>query len=212
MDLSKIKKKLKPQKVEIDREERVKAYKATATKLKECGFLDLNPNVFQSVSLYIADLCLGERQKGLFLAGQTGVGKTLGAEMIGSYENIDKIKGSNRAKLFRSHSLVAEYQDTKSKRDFLQHFKTRETIILDDLGSEVTVSDYGMKLEVMNLVITERALAYENLGARTIVTTNLDKAELIERYGDRIFSRLCQICVFVDAQGDDLREKMKEVS
>ena len=66
-----------------------------------------------------------------------------------------------------------------------------EHIIIDDLGAEATTCEYGAKEDLMKKVISRRA---ELRNVRTYVTTNLDAAGIIARYGERIMSRLLGMC------------------
>ena len=78
-----------------------------------------------------------------------------------------------------------------------------EVTVFDDIGTE-TPSDFV--IEELFKIINTRYLNDKKI----IGTTNLNKAGLIEHYhgitGDRIVSRLSEMCDFVEINGNDYRE------
>ena len=59
-----------------------------------------------------------------------------------------------------------------------------DLLVIDDLGTEQIYKN--VTLEYLLSTISERILAQKH----TIITTNLTPEELLDRYGDRLYSRL----------------------
>lgn len=80
-----------------------------------------------------------------------------------------------------------------------------EVLFVDDLGflgeSEV-VNDYGVKRRPIEAILEGR---YDSMST-TVFTTNLTRQELYDRYGERIHSRLCEMCMFIMMTGQDYRQ------
>lgn len=147
-------------------------------------------------------------QQGLMLLGNTGCGKTkrikflerrLGLHLIESHELVARIAKNDDLEFFR------EITRTDRKCGF-QTPKRYYDLIIDDLGAEDTESmTYGNRRDIMAKVITQRHLAYMEFGDITHFTTNLNSESIARRYGDRILSRLTEMCVFVSMPGGDRR-------
>lgn len=140
---------------------------------------------------YVESFNLEDRSKyfGLFFAAPTGAGKTHLATAIlkavilkgysGVYCNVPQLLEMLRELMFDR----AQYDD----RGFLRRCENADLLVLDDLGTE-TVS--GWIQDRLYLLVNRR---YENMG-RTIVTTNCDEQTLRERIGERVESRLIEMC------------------
>lgn len=73
--------------------------------------------------------------------------------------------------------------------------------IIDELGVESLVNNYGEKSEGFNRVIN----AAERYLRPLFISTNLTKEELLGRYGERTFDRLSHLCLIVKFNGESLR-------
>lgn len=83
--------------------------------------------------------------------------------------------------------------------------KKCKLLLLDDIGfsgeAEV-VNNYG----VIARPVTELIEFRYDAQLHTVMTTNLLRKELREKYGERIWSRLCEMAVFVKMNGRDWRQ------
>ncbi len=121
----------------------------------------------------------------LLLIGKTGTGKThistaIAREVINlGYDVIyDTVQ-----------NIVADFEDDKFRRSYnteelkAEKYLECDLLIIDDLGTEfsnqVTLSC------IYNILNTRH-----NKGLATIISTNLDSAELARKYEDRIYSRI----------------------
>jgi DNA replication protein DnaC len=82
-------------------------------------------------------------------------------------------------------------------------------IIIDDIGTEPILNNFGTKEDVLTETINERYIFVENsrkkTEALTYVSTNLSDEKLSLRYGERTYSRLRALCNFIEVTGDDKR-------
>ena len=78
----------------------------------------------------------------------------------------------------------------------------RCSVILDDLGAESAVTDFGIKREHAAEFIVRY---HREGGGRLFVTTNLEGEELAARYTARLTSRLKDMCIYLPLQGADKR-------
>ena len=75
--------------------------------------------------------------------------------------------------------------------------------IIDDMGVEVQVGNYGEKYEGINRVLN----VAEQQAKAVFITTNLNGEDVMERYGMRTVDRLAHLCKIVKfKQGDSLRK------
>ena len=92
-----------------------------------------------------------------------------------------------------------ESEQIRTKTDYLIH---SDLLIIDDLGTELTNS---FTISELYHFIEERHLQQKS----TILSTNLTFQELLNRYGERIFSRFTGYYHFCMIIGDDIRPLKK---
>ncbi len=132
-----------------------------------------------------------DENKGIFIFGDTGTGKTYALHAL----------SKGRAMVDNFTMLLSEFRDYMQKgfyHDKIKEYTSQEYVFIDDIGAEKT-SDFV--IEFLYVLINKR---YENM-KRTVIGTNLSLDQLQQRYGDRIVSRLMEMCVFVELKGDDRR-------
>jgi DNA replication protein DnaC len=82
-------------------------------------------------------------------------------------------------------------------------FRKRYTICMDDIGSESDqIKHYGNDLDVVGYILAERYARR----LMTFGTTNYKTEFLIERYGERIVSRMYSLFNFITMKGQDFRK------
>ena len=74
--------------------------------------------------------------------------------------------------------------------------------IIDELGVEPMMNDYGEKYEGFNVMLNsaERRLA------PVFVSTNLTEQQILDRYGERTIDRLAHLCRTIHFEGESLRK------
>lgn len=112
---------------------------------------------------------------GIMLHGDVGHGKTFLLKCLGV-----RIWCADEICDYGLRHIQEWYEDTNGRQ-----------ICIDDIGAEMTVCEYGARDDLLKAVITHRA---ERQRGITHCTTNLNSAAIIERYGDRIMSRLLGMC------------------
>ncbi len=141
-------------------------------------------------------------RKGIILSGCTGCGKTTLFKLFnfGSVWECDSPKrplSEGNTVLFGWQScraIAMEYAD--KQRGGVESLKKyfSGNIMFDDFGAENIASHYGSKSDVMGEIIQSR---YERR-CRTFITTNLTFEQIQKVYGERVASRLAEMCSWVD--------------
>jgi predicted ATPase len=149
--------------------------------------------------------------KGLFLAGNFGVGKTW----------LMKLFARNKRQVYHLHNAkqvadAFEVDGEEAVRSFIQPIKNAVNdgtrfyqpfsgICLDDIGTEDIKTNYGNKKNVIGDLI-EKRYASGNCGLMLHATTNLSAQDLKDFYGGRVTSRMREIFNFIELPGEDRRK------
>ena len=144
-----------------------------------------------------------ETGKGLIVSGGYGAGKTSFCEVLCEVLK-PYVRRFNLALEPELEKLTPEYQEYFAFNPFEEH------VFLDDLGSEKTVNEYGIRSEIAADFISKYHYL-KNPERRLIISTNLTTAELDERYGGRVLSRLKDLCVPLRFTGKDKRQWTRRV-
>ena len=126
--------------------------------------------------------------KGLFLIGNCGRGKSVIITGI-----IPLIFNAKIGKILKPIPARKLHTITEYKSPF---------IVVDDIGTEEIVNDYGTKIDAVENAIFE---AEDDLKL-LLLTSNLDASSIKERYGDRIYDRIRRLCKVVFMKGGSLRK------
>lgn len=78
-------------------------------------------------------------------------------------------------------------------------------LCLDDLGTEPDAFHFGNKINVIEGIIQDRYIYFTRFGMRTHMTTNLNGIEIRDEYGERVASRIRQMCNQFKITGNDRR-------
>ncbi len=138
----------------------------------------------------------------ILIYGNTGVGKTHLVECMVSMA-IDKGVLTKYTTAFNFNQEMLRYHcaPIAEKSAILEPFVSSKLLVIDDLGSENIINN--VTKEYLYLVINERM----HNRRKTIITTNLDLAQIQDVYGERIFSRLMhkKLSLKIKMNGKDLR-------
>ena len=131
----------------------------------------------------------------LLLTGAVGTGKTFFFQSLGKDLSIISLIGLSGWKLDEIETMLINNQE----RD----------VVFDDMGAEPPVSDYGVKQEIVPLILEKRYY----LRRRTHFTTNLNAEQIQARYGVRVIDRIYGMTfpiTFIGESRRDCQPKPKE--
>ena len=158
----------------------IKAFKLVDKTIKEYKHLD----EYNHVISWLSDT----EGKGLFMIGNCGRGKSVIITGV-----LPLIFNAKLGKILKPISARNLHTITEYKTPF---------IVVDDIGTEEIVNDYGTKIDAVENAIFE---AEDDLKL-LLLTSNLDASAIKERYGDRIYDRIKRLCKVVFMKGDSLRK------
>lgn len=142
-----------------------------------------------------------ETRRGLFIHGGVGTGKT---HIAYALKNKFDETANNKAHFWNTTELLRELKEDfdrpyGEKKNILEQLMTSKTLIfLDDIGAE-KISDWVQ--ETFYLLINKK---YNNC-LPIVFTSNYTLAELNERVGERIVSRILEMCDRFKVDGVDRR-------
>ncbi len=122
------------------------------------------------------------RRVGVWLSGPNGVGKSRFFDVI---EDSLKRLEIPRPDLFALHFSELAFWKLEDVRMWLDRVRDRD-VLLDDVGIEPTGKDWGVKFEVLPIIIDNRM----GCNCRTHFTSNLDRKAITERYKLGTFDRM----------------------
>jgi hypothetical protein len=179
----------------------------TAEKLERGGFLRKESQVNFDKLVKAYDHIQTLDKVGLVFQGEVGTGKTM-AMMALFFEDNYTIRLSNPLNIKK----ILPQKFVQDDEEVLEWGFENENVFLDDLGNEGYHNDYGKKTEAACDYITQFHFEYFLKGkqkGRFLATTNLTDAQLIERYGQRVFDRLLEMCCFVKFEGGTKRKSQE---
>lgn len=128
--------------------------------------------------------------KGLLLSGFSGTLKTTIATKV--LPTLYFMKYRWKIKPILSYEIMEHWENIKHS----------PVVIIDDVGEEPPVSDFGTKFEAFSRV----ADYCEKNGKVLVITTNLNSVEMTHRYGERTADRLDLLCRPVRIEKKSLRK------
>lgn len=151
----------------------------------------------------------GNLKAGLYIGGPIGTGKTMCLNIIKAYAEVVGsrilIGCDNYARRLSwnntfAHDIVRMYQ----QKGNISEIEQRRILCIQNLGEEQDKTTYmGNSSYVIREMIERRGEDYDKL---LLVTSNLPmNTLLVEKYGDRVFSRLQQMCNYFELKGKDRR-------
>lgn len=153
----------------------------------------------------------GRLNAGIYIAGNTGTGKSWCLEIMTDYCVIDnvRISISDKEQFLRWKNVrVDEICDTYVTTGDISEFKKKDILGIQDLGAEQPESMYmGNRMNVLQQILESRGDRSDKI---TLITSNLpiNHEILLNRYHDRVTSRLCEMCNYFEIKGKDRRKNI----
>lgn len=142
----------------------------------------------------------------IYITGSIGVGKTFLLKCIAN-EFIKKGIFVFYSTAFKMNNDFLQYckASLEDKNTYLSPYLESEVLLIDDLGTEPILNN--ITLDYLYFILNERIISNK----ATIINSNLDLEELLNRYGERIFSRVInkRNGLTINFEGEDLRLKNK---
>lgn len=153
----------------------------------------------------------GDLKKGIYIAGNTGTGKSWCLDIMQMY---CRVWGFKIAFPYEQTEAVLSWNgvradaicDVYTEKGTFAAFKTRPILAIQDFGQEPQESLYmGNRIDVIRQLIEYRGDRADQL---TLITSNLKLGgqKLLDRYGDRVASRLHEMCNYFEIKGKDRRK------
>ena len=139
-------------------------------------------------------------QKGLFLLGPVGCGKTTAMQLFAPRRfRLVATRDLARKFVHDGSSIIDHYGASSYRTKQLGYGSQLQydqplTYCFDDLGIEPMTKHYGNSCNVMAEVLLDRYDQFVRHGMITHLTTNLNAEDLEHIYGDRVRSRLREMC------------------
>lgn len=158
---------------------------------RKIPFTDIsNSEIAEKIDKVSSWFCREDAVRGLFLFGTLGSGKTTLLKAIYGLLRASGL-GSESLVMTTSTKLFEEYRANENHlvNQYGCYLRARY-LLLDDLGMEpLRCLVYGVERFPIQDLIYER---YDRQRI-TMITSNLDKTELRERYGERMYDRLVEM-------------------
>lgn len=131
--------------------------------------------------------------KGIFICGGTGTGKTYALyAMSKKYD----IKVENWIDIMED--IKSKMSNNQSVGDLIDSLTSEKFLAIDDVGAE-NQTNYSQEKFYM---IVNRIY---NRMSRLFISTNLTLEQFQDKYGERLFSRIAEMCEIVELTGEDKR-------
>ena len=152
----------------------------------------------------IIDWMHDTRGLGLLLIGDCGRGKSIIATCL-----VPVLLGIKNLNTYPVHAddfnkpypFAANTMGMDPKSSNLDYLTKCPYPVIDELGVETLINDYGERYEGFNRIIN----AAERYFRPMFVSTNLSKDEMLNRYGERTLARTKPLCPIVESRGESLR-------
>lgn len=164
----------------------------------------------QALDPHTGENVRGDLLKGIYIAGPTGSGKSWCLDILLAYAEICKFKirfsedDKDRSLYWytvRSDEICASF----CKNGNLNEFKKVQILGIQDFGQEpIETLHMGNRQNVLQQLLEYRG---DQGALLTLISSNLSlKSELLKtKYGDRVQSRLVEMCNYLEIRGKDRR-------
>jgi DNA replication protein DnaC len=164
---------------------------------------------------------LQETQRGLLFTGGPGLGKTHLVVSILKKLILEEGVDGKFVDFFQLLSDIRHgYSQDKSEMSLIEPYLKSKILVIDELAKgrnnewEQTILDQFISsrynaADKITLFTTNYPDTTKTLSDINSLTHSLQKQSLEEKVGDRVFSRLTQMCDLIKMEGDDYRTKIQ---
>ncbi|MGB3776025.1 MAG: ATPase [Leeuwenhoekiella sp.] len=152
------------------------------------------PTLFKLCNYFIRDYKNCEAahidlQKGILLLGPIGCGKTTLMKLLRHLVPFQK-----SYEVIACRNIIFSFNHLGYKT--IEDYGSSKFFCFDDLGIEMSVKHFGQNCEVMGEILLSRydLLTTNEKRFKTHITSNLDADQIEERYGNRVRSRIREMC------------------
>jgi len=151
----------------------------------------------------------GKLKQGIYIAGNTGSGKSWALEIMSAYAMVYNFQiqmGETKRCLYWNNIRTDAICDEYITDGDYEKYKKMSIIGIQDLGAEPTESLYmGNRVNVLRQILEYRGDFTDKM---TLITSNLpiNHKVFVDRYGDRVSSRLHEMCNYFEIKGKDRRK------
>lgn len=156
--------------------------------------------IYDKVKLW-CDRYPDSKVRNINLLGYTGTGKTYLLECIAN-AMVQKGLSVQYTTAFNLNNQCKLYHFSKPNE--LDKFISADVLLIDDLGSEPVINN--VTIEYLYVILNERLLHKR----ATCISSNLDVMKILDRYGERIYSRMFnkQLALNILFEGKDNRTQV----
>ena len=151
----------------------------------------------------------GRLKSGIYIAGNTGSGKSWALEIMAAYAMVYNFQikmGETKRCLYWGNVRTDTICDEYKTQGTFERFKKMSIIGIQDLGTEPAESMYmGNRENIMRQILEYRG---DRTDLLTLITSNLpmNHKRLVDRYEERVSSRLNEMCNYFEIKGKDRRK------
>jgi DNA replication protein DnaC len=175
-----------------------------------------NETIYEVLLIYFLNKKneLYDLNKGLFIGGEVGTGKTI---MLQIFKLFCQLIKANNFRIVSTREIISKYQKegyagieqfsyNGRKNEFDVSVNKPIEICLDDIGNEIiNVKHYGTEIDVIRELLEDRYDIMINYGKRLHITGNFTLQDISEKYGERLKSRFKEMFNYFELRGKDRR-------
>jgi len=179
---------------------------AQAERMIKAGYQPYDRKAFEELAKYMVYHARGVASRGLMLMGTPGNGKTM---WLNSFAGCKVYTAQGMFDLFlkdKASRIAAR------ERVYLPAYGNEPTnyrsVAIDDIGAEpVAANNYGTVENPIQVLLEHRYVEFQRYNSKLYLSTNLDKKQIAERYGERVWSRIRAMCTIIEFTAEDYRQR-----